>query len=182
MFWTEFLIGKINFQTKMLKPEEENLWWFLFGESWVCDFCTPLPGFLTVWLLQVALVYGQMNEPPGARARVALTGLTVAEYFRDQEGQDVLLFIDNIFRFTQAGSEVRGHPWEEVHWAVNTIPQKDVDIWDLCSFFLVGICLIGQNPFCCRLSAYLGHWHGYNAGTNHHYQEGIYHLCAGKKK
>jgi F-type H+-transporting ATPase subunit beta len=55
---------------------------------------------------KVALVYGQMNEPPGARARVALTGLTVAEYFRDYEGQDVLLFIDNIFRFTQAGSEV----------------------------------------------------------------------------
>merc|ERR550519_1028575 len=55
---------------------------------------------------KVALVYGQMNEPPGARARVALTGLTVAEYFRDQEGQDVLLFIDNIYRFTQAGSEV----------------------------------------------------------------------------
>ncbi|KAK8148604.1 atp2, beta subunit of the F1 sector of mitochondrial F1F0 ATP synthase [Beauveria asiatica] len=55
---------------------------------------------------KVALVFGQMNEPPGARARVALTGLTVAEYFRDQEGQDVLLFIDNIFRFTQAGSEV----------------------------------------------------------------------------
>merc|ERR1712136_334356 len=55
---------------------------------------------------KVALVYGQMNEPPGARARVALTGLTVAEYFRDVEGQDVLLFIDNIFRFTQAGSEV----------------------------------------------------------------------------
>merc|ERR1712025_1209702 len=55
---------------------------------------------------KVALVYGRMNEPPGARARVALTGLTVAEYFRDQEGQDVLLFIDNIFRFTQAGSEV----------------------------------------------------------------------------
>ena len=55
---------------------------------------------------KAALVYGQMNEPPGARARVALSGLTVAEYFRDQEGQDVLLFIDNIFRFTQAGSEV----------------------------------------------------------------------------
>jgi len=55
---------------------------------------------------KVALVYGQMNEPPGARARVALTGLTVAEYFRDAQGQDVLLFIDNIFRFTQAGSEV----------------------------------------------------------------------------
>lgn len=55
---------------------------------------------------KAALVYGQMNEPPGARARVALTGLTLAEYFRDHEGQDVLLFIDNIFRFTQAGAEV----------------------------------------------------------------------------
>jgi len=55
---------------------------------------------------KAALVYGQMNEPPGARARVALTGLTIAEYFRDEENQDVLLFIDNIFRFTQAGSEV----------------------------------------------------------------------------
>lgn len=55
---------------------------------------------------KVALVFGQMNEPPGARARVALTGLTIAEYFRDEEGQDVLLFVDNIFRFTQAGSEV----------------------------------------------------------------------------
>ena len=55
---------------------------------------------------KAALVYGQMNEPPGARARVALTGLTQAEYFRDEEGQDVLFFVDNIFRFTQAGSEV----------------------------------------------------------------------------
>ncbi len=55
---------------------------------------------------KAALVYGQMNEPPGARARVGLSGLTVAEYFRDQEGQDVLFFVDNIFRFTQAGSEV----------------------------------------------------------------------------
>ena len=55
---------------------------------------------------EAALVFGQMNEPPGARARVGLTGLTLAEYFRDEEGQDVLLFIDNIFRFTQAGSEV----------------------------------------------------------------------------
>jgi F-type H+-transporting ATPase subunit beta len=55
---------------------------------------------------KVALVYGQMNEPPGARARVALSALTVAEHFRDEEGQDVLLFVDNIFRFTQAGSEV----------------------------------------------------------------------------
>ncbi|MEO1190875.1 MAG: F0F1 ATP synthase subunit beta [Pseudomonadota bacterium] len=55
---------------------------------------------------KVALVFGQMNEPPGARARVGLTGLTLAEYFRDEEGQDVLFFVDNIFRFTQAGSEV----------------------------------------------------------------------------
>ena len=63
---------------------------------------------------KVALVYGQMNEPPGARARVALTGLTQAEYFRDDEGQDVLFFVDNIFRFTQAGfrslSPSRSHP------------------------------------------------------------------------
>src|ERR1700726_1138746 len=57
-------------------------------------------------LPQTALVFGQMNEPPGARARVGLTGLTMAEYFRDEEGQDVLFFVDNIFRFTQAGSEV----------------------------------------------------------------------------
>ncbi|TXG83456.1 MAG: F0F1 ATP synthase subunit beta [Sphingomonadales bacterium] len=55
---------------------------------------------------KVAMVYGQMNEPPGARARVALTGLSIAEYFRDEEGQDVLFFVDNIFRFTQAGAEV----------------------------------------------------------------------------
>ena len=55
---------------------------------------------------QAVLVYGQMNEPPGARARVALSALTIAEYFRDEEGRDVLLFVDNIFRFTQAGSEV----------------------------------------------------------------------------
>ncbi|MCT7703263.1 MAG: F0F1 ATP synthase subunit beta, partial [Lactobacillus iners] len=57
-------------------------------------------------LAKTAMVFGQMNEPPGARMRVALTGLTIAEYFRDVEGLDVLLFIDNIFRFTQAGSEV----------------------------------------------------------------------------
>ena len=55
---------------------------------------------------KTALVYGQMNEPPGARASVALTGLSLAEYFRDEEKQDVLFFVDNIFRFTQAGSEV----------------------------------------------------------------------------
>ena len=57
-------------------------------------------------IAKTAMVFGQMNEPPGARLRVALTGLTMAEYFRDEEGRDVLLFVDNIFRFTQAGSEV----------------------------------------------------------------------------
>ena len=68
-------------------------------------------------------MYGQMNEPPGARARVALTGLTVAEYFRDQEGQDVLLFIDNIFRFTQAGSEVGSLlPSHQQHTFCNKTP------------------------------------------------------------
>ena len=69
-------------------------------ESGVIKLDEPRPGS------KVALVYGQMNEPPGARARVGLSGLTVAEYFRDDEGQDVLFFVDNIFRFTQAGSEV----------------------------------------------------------------------------
>jgi F-type H+-transporting ATPase subunit beta len=74
------------------RTREGNDLWVEMKESGVID--------------KAALVYGQMNEPPGARARVALSALTVAEYFRDEEGQDVLLFIDNIFRFTQAGSEV----------------------------------------------------------------------------
>jgi F-type H+/Na+-transporting ATPase subunit beta len=74
------------------RTREGNDLWREFKESGVID--------------KAALIYGQMTEPPGARLRVGLTGLTVAEYFRDVEGQDVLLFIDNIFRFTQAGSEV----------------------------------------------------------------------------
>lgn len=74
------------------RTREGNDLWNEFKESGVLD--------------KVGLIYGQMNEPPGARMRVALSGLTMAEYFRDREGQDVLLFIDNIFRFTQAGSEV----------------------------------------------------------------------------
>jgi len=65
---------------------------------------------------KTAMVFGQMNEPPGARMRVALSGLTMAEYFRDEEGQDVLLFIDNIFRFTQGGlSKVSTQPWIHLH-------------------------------------------------------------------
>ena len=78
---------------------EGNDLWLEFQESGVID-----PQDYTK--SKCALIYGQMTEPPGARLRVGLTGLTVAEYFRDEEGQDVLLFIDNIFRFTQAGSEV----------------------------------------------------------------------------
>ncbi len=74
------------------RTREGNDLWAEMKESGVID--------------KTALIFGQMNEPPGARARVGLTALTVAEYFRDEEGQDVLLFIDNIFRFTQAGSEV----------------------------------------------------------------------------
>ncbi len=74
------------------RTREGNELWLEMKESGVLD--------------KAALIYGQMNEPPGARLRVALTGVSVAEYFRDEQGQDVLLFIDNIFRFTQAGSEV----------------------------------------------------------------------------
>jgi F-type H+-transporting ATPase subunit beta len=81
------------------RTREGNDLWLEMQESGILD---P-----TDWTnSKVALIYGQMTEPPGARLRVGLTGLTVAEYFRDEEGQDVLLFIDNIFRFTQAGSEV----------------------------------------------------------------------------
>jgi F-type H+-transporting ATPase subunit beta len=81
------------------RTREGNDLWLEFQEAGVID--------IHDWSKsKCALIYGQMTEPPGARLRVGLTGLTVAEYFRDEEGQDVLLFIDNIFRFTQAGSEV----------------------------------------------------------------------------
>ncbi len=81
------------------RTREGNDLWLEFQESGVINVDDPSKS-------RAALVYGQMTEPPGARLRVALTGLTVAEYFRDVEGKDVLLFVDNIFRFTQAGSEV----------------------------------------------------------------------------
>ncbi|MEE3326906.1 MAG: F0F1 ATP synthase subunit beta, partial [Myxococcota bacterium] len=80
------------------RTREGNDLWNEMMEAELSDGSTVLD--------KAALVYGQMNEPPGARARVGLTALTAAEYFRDEEGKDVLLFIDNIFRFTQAGSEV----------------------------------------------------------------------------
>ena len=80
-----------------------------------------------------ALIYGQMNEPPGARLRVGLTGLTIAEYFRDVGGQDVLIFIDNIFRFAQAGNEVSAY-WDvchlrlviSQHWRLTWVYSKNV--------------------------------------------------------
>ena len=81
------------------RTREGNDLWLEFQESGVIDINDPSKS-------RAALVYGQMTEPPGARQRVGLSALTVAEYFRDAEGKDVLLFIDNIFRFTQAGSEV----------------------------------------------------------------------------
>jgi F-type H+-transporting ATPase subunit beta len=81
------------------RTREGNDLWLEFQESGVVDIKEPSKS-------KAALIYGQMTEPPGARLRVALSGLTVAEYFRDVKNQDVLLFIDNIFRFTQAGSEV----------------------------------------------------------------------------
>src|SRR5438128_7786487 len=80
------------------RTREGNDLWIEFQESGVIDINDPSKS-------RAALVYGQMTEPPGARLRVGLSALTVAEYFRDAEGKDVLLFIDNIFRFTQAGSE-----------------------------------------------------------------------------
>ncbi|MBP9791667.1 MAG: F0F1 ATP synthase subunit beta [Rickettsiales bacterium] len=92
-------------------------------ESGVIDNDNPIKS-------KAVLVYGQMNEPPGARARVALTALTQAEYFRDQEGQDVLLFIDNIFRFTQAGSEVSAL-LGRIPSAVGYQPTLSTDMGDL---------------------------------------------------
>ena len=92
---------------------------------------------------KVSLVYGQMNEPPGARARVCLTGLTVAEYFRDQEGQDVLLFIDNIFRFTQAGSEVSAL-LGRIPSAVGYQPTLATDMGETLFFALVDLQLMSR--------------------------------------
>jgi F-type H+-transporting ATPase subunit beta len=98
---------------------------------------------------KVALVFGQMNEPPGARARVALTGLTIAEYFRDEEGQDVLLFIDNIFRFTQAGSEVSAL-LGRIPSAVGYQPTLSTDMGGMFVILYVlcqrrSNCIIGKN-------------------------------------
>src|SRR5690606_7658864 len=113
---------------------------------------------------KVALVFGQMNEPPGARARVALTGLTVAEYFRDEEGQDVLLFIDNIFRFTQAGSEVSAL-LGRIPSAVGYQPTLSVDM---------GQSMYNFTPILLRSIITIN-----SAGTYHHHQEGIHYLRPG---
>lgn len=117
-----------------------------------------------------------MNEPPGARARVALTGLTVAEYFRDQEGQDVLLFIDNIFRFTQAGSEVCAGAGDVCGgvWAPLALcsPQR--------ALLPPGVSPAGPDPLSRGLPAHAGHRHGHHAGADHHHAQGLHHLGAGE--
>ena len=117
---------------------------------------------------KVSLVYGQMNEPPGARARVALTGLTVAENFRDKEGKDVLLFIDNIFRFTQAGSEVGSSLAHERRTT--------------SSVAFLGISSVGSYPVGCRLPTYVGHGHGYYARTYYDNEERINYIRTGRSR
>ena len=104
-FFSFFLVFCVlRFFSHSEKRERKKLTLFFFFFSSFFSFSLSLPPYPPYPTHQQ--VYGQMNEPPGARARVALTGLTVAEYFRDAEGQDVLFFFDNIFRFTQANSEV----------------------------------------------------------------------------
>ena len=117
---------------------------------------------------KVALVFGQMNEPPGARARVALTGLTIAEYFRDEEGQDVLLFIDNIFRFTQAGSEVSAL-LGRIPSAVGYQPTLSTDMGGMYVRFRSDVKgVTGSHEFDLQAVAY------------HHDEEGFHHLRAGR--
>ena len=123
---------------------------------------------------KTALVYGQMNEPPGARMRVALSGLTMAEYFRDVEGQDVLLFIDNIFRFTQAGSEVSAllgrmpfcrvisHPWVFTRRLIRWIRPR-VSCRRTLSARSITRLPVRCSPFCrstriCRISSPSSAW------------------------
>ena len=115
---------------------------------------------------KVALVFGQMNEPPGARARVALTGLTIAEYFRDEEGQDVLLFIDNIFRFTQAGSEVSAL-LGRIPSAVGYQPTLSTDMGGML-VAIVFMINVKADGFRLQARAY------------HHHEEGFDHVRAGR--
>lgn len=91
-------------ESGVIKLGEKQVSEITFAFQYIVQIFIAIADFAHIYLQgesKCALVYGQMNEPPGARARVGLTGLTVAEHFRDAEGQDVLLFIDNIFRFTQ---------------------------------------------------------------------------------
>ena len=118
---------------------------------------------------KVALVFGQMNEPPGARARVALTGLTIAEYFRDEEGQDVLLFIDNIFRFTQAGSEVSAL-LGRIPSAVGYQPTLSTDMGGMYVFRLFRSAYVTESH---------GYWARTQAGAHHHHEEGFHYIRAG---
>ena len=113
---------------------------------------------------KASLVYGQMNEPPGARARIALTGLTVAEYFRDVQNQDVLLFVDNVFRFTQAGSEVSAL-LGRIPSAVGYQPTLATDMGQM------QVCLDTHSSLLASLTQ--------PTGAYYHHQQGIYYFCTG---
>lgn len=133
---------------------------------------------------KAALVYGQMNEPPGARARVALTALTVAEYFRDVEGQDVLLFVDNIFRFTQACSEVSAllgcaPPPPPPAPRPACLVAAAATANSACADSRLSLFVWQPHSVRCRLPAYPGHRHGCPPGAHYHHHQGLHHLRPG---
>ena len=121
---------------------------------------------------KATLVYGQMNEPPGARARVALTGLAVAEYFRDVEGQDVLLFVDNIFRFTQVRRRRR--------WCQAPAPRAAFLARPLPAGRLRGVCPSRPYSLGRRLPADARDRHGRAPGAHHVDDQGLHHVRAGR--
>ena len=123
--------------------------WLEFQESGVIDLKDRKKS-------KAALVYGQMTEPPGARLRVALTGLTLAEYFRDEQGADTLLFIDNIFRFTQAGSEVStllGRMPSAVGYQPNLATEMG-ELQERITSTKKGLCNLGPGNLCARRRLY----------------------------
>ena len=133
---------------------------------------------------KAALVFGQMNEPPGARARVALTGLTIAEYFRDVEGQDVLLFVDNIFRCESTTRHARPRPHRGRPPAARTLPPPRLPPHhaDRCSHSgrFGGVGSSRPHPVGCRLPADPRHRHGRAPGAHHLDHEGLHHLGSGR--
>lgn len=121
---------------------------------WVSYLLGEFSLHCTLWQSEskCALVYGQMNEPPGARARVGLTGLTVAEHFRDAEGQDVLLFIDNIFRFTQVDSPPVLCPESTCNGILVIGYADDISQSVSCIFCLDSAYIKAENLYICYLS------------------------------